>query len=188
MAVSDKFRPGSSVSGGGYALFVGGAFYANVAGIRWFVNQVAPHICTRVIIVGNGFGALRTELERTGKVQVVGAVDDLSDWYGGAEFVIAPIFDGSGMKTKVAEALMFGKKVVGTPEAFSGYEAVADQAGWTCTTATDFIDVIERLQQEPPMAFDPALRSIYEANFSSAAALKRLQQILCESNSDTVSA
>ena len=41
----------------------------------------------------------------------------------GAALVIAPIFDGSGMKTKVAEALMHGKHVVGTPEAFSGYAA-----------------------------------------------------------------
>ena len=41
---------------------------------------------------------------------VVGEVESLAQWYHDAYFVVAPIFDGSGMKTKVAEALMYGKE------------------------------------------------------------------------------
>ena len=50
------------------------------------------------------------QLEIPGRVEVVGSVDDLGIWYVNSFFTIAPIFDGSGMKTKVAESLMFGKR------------------------------------------------------------------------------
>ena len=105
-----------------FALFVGGVFYANRVGITWFVKHVVPRINIKICIVGKGFERYKKELELGGKVEVIGAVDSLAEWYLKAHFVIAPIFDGSGMKTKVAEALMYGKTVIGTPEAFSGYE------------------------------------------------------------------
>ena len=126
MAIEDKLRneadPPQSPLKEPYALFVGGAFYANQSGIRWFVENVVPEVSIKTCIVGRGLEGLRGELERDGKVEVVGAVDELGHWYRNAKVVIAPIFDGSGMKTKVAEALMYGKRIIGTREAFSGYE------------------------------------------------------------------
>ena len=90
----------------------------------------------------------------------------------------APIFDGSGMKTKVAEALMYGKKVVGTPEAFSGYEDIVKKAGWVCTTAVDFVAAISRAQSLAAQSLDLDLRSIYVAKYSFEAAKLRLANIL----------
>jgi glycosyltransferase involved in cell wall biosynthesis len=161
-----------------FALFVGGTFYANRAGIAWFVREVVPRIDLPVYIVGRGFETLRAELEVPGKVIVVGAVDCLADWYHRAQFVIAPIFDGSGMKTKVAEALMYGKKIVGTPEAFSGYENVVEQAGWLCDTADEFSRAINAASKEISTSFNPVLRNIYEQRYSMAAAQERLRQVL----------
>lgn len=163
-----------------FILFVGGNFYANQAGIAWFVEHVVPHISIKTCIVGHGFEDLRPELERAGKVEIVGSVNSLADWYLNAQFVIAPIFDGSGMKTKVTEALMYGKKIVGSPEAFSGYEDIADRAGWVCTTADEFVAAIRRAPQKVVKAFDPELRAIYEKNYSFPAARARLAGILDE--------
>lgn len=161
-----------------FALFVGGVFYANRAGISWFVKHVAPRINIKICIVGRGFEDIRHELERAGKVEVVGAVDSLAKWYRDAHFVIAPIFDGSGMKTKVAEALMFGKKIVGTPEAFSGYENIADRAGWVCATADEFVAAIQKAENTDVKSFDSELRSLYEQSYSYPAARLRLAEIL----------
>jgi hypothetical protein len=161
-----------------FALFVGGTFYANRQGIAWFVREVVPHIDIPLFIVGRGFEALRAELEIPGKVTVVGAVDSLADWYHRAQFVVAPIFDGSGMKTKVAEALMYGKKVIGTPEAFSGYDDVAAKAGWVCETVDEFVTAIALASSEIKQSFDPALRKIYEQHYSMAAGRERLRQVL----------
>ena len=138
------------------------------------------HINIKICIVGRGFEAFKAELEREGKLQVVGAMDNLADWYRNAHFVIAPIFDGSGMKTKVAEALMFGKKIIGTPEAFSGYEDAVNRAGWCCSTVDDFVAAISCAKSEIKLSFDPELRQLYEELYSQSVAKVRLERIMGE--------
>jgi glycosyltransferase involved in cell wall biosynthesis len=161
-----------------YLLFVGGAFYGNEAGIRWFADRIAPRVAIKTCIVGRGFETRRDELQRRGNVQVVGAVDRLDDWYLDAKAVVAPILDGSGMKTKVAEALMFGKKIVGTREAFAGYEAVAEQAGWICNDEQEFLAAIRSIEGRKLPRFDPALRALYERHYSFDAAKRQFAEIL----------
>lgn len=171
-------RDETTESAGQYALFVGGGFYANRAGIEWFVERVAPRIRIQTCIVGRGLDDMKVRLEHNEKVVFIGAVEHLEEWYRQALFTIAPIFDGSGMKTKVAEALMFGKKVVGTREAFSGYEGVLDHAGWECNTADDFVAAINLAQERIVNAYDPVLRLMYEERYSFFAARARFADIL----------
>lgn len=182
MALQDKLpndrAAGDGAQGERYALFVGGGFYANRAGIAWYAKNVAPRILFKTIIVGRGLEDLRDQLEATGNVELVGEVASLAPWYLNSHVVIAPIFDGSGMKTKVAEALMFGKKVIGTPEAFSGYEEHAAVAGWVCFSADDFVAAITRAEAELSKPFDEELRALYERNYSFEAARNRLAGIL----------
>jgi glycosyltransferase involved in cell wall biosynthesis len=161
-----------------YALFVGGAFYANVEGMRWFAREVAPRVAIRTVIVGRGMEVLAEELAGNPHVELVGAVDDLANWYRDAAFAIAPIFDGSGMKTKVAEALMFGKHVVGTPEAFSGYARDVVEACWLSRTADEFVMAINAAAARDLPVFDPTMRGLYERNYSFPAARARLASIL----------
>jgi glycosyltransferase involved in cell wall biosynthesis len=161
-----------------YALFVGGAFYANQSGIRWFVENVVPEVNLKTCIVGRGLEKSRDELQRGGKVEVVGAVDQLGHWYRNAQVVIAPIFDGSGMKTKVAEALMYGKRIIGTREAFSGYEGIADEVGWVCDTKEEFVTALRTVEGGSYPAFDPSLRAVYERFYSYDAALSRFCTML----------
>ena len=163
-----------------FALFVGGNFYANREGIAWFARHVAPRVDIKVCVVGKGMEDIRAQLEIPGRVQVVGPVDSLAEWYRRARFVIAPIFDGSGMKTKVAEALMHGKKVIGTPEAFVGYERVAARAGWCCNSPEEFVSAINTACITITSAFDPELRELFERHFSLAAATVRLAEVLGE--------
>ena len=159
-------------------LFVGGAFYANLSGMRWFAAKVAPRIDVVTRVVGRGFEAYRNELAAAGRIEVVGEVSDLAPYYASARAVIAPIFDGSGMKTKVAEALMFGKPVIGTREAFAGYDEVARQAGWLADTPAQWIAEIDGLAAENRPAFDPGLRRLYEKLYSRDSATRRIAAIL----------
>lgn len=149
-----------------YALFVGGGFFGNLEGLRWYAREVAPHVRMRTLVVGRGLdalGALPDNVER------IGPVEDLSPWYAGAALVIAPILSGSGMKTKVAEALMHGKRVVGTSEAFTGYAPEVLAANHLCDDPAAFAAAINAACAAPPPAFDPALRAVYEARHSRAA-------------------
>lgn len=162
-----------------YILFVGGLFYANEFGIRWFIEHVVPEINTKLLIIGRGFEKLREELEVKNKVQVIGATDDLGKYYSNAKFIVAPIFDGSGMKTKIAEAMMFGKKVIGTTEAFMGYEDHLPNAGWLCNSKAEFIKVIISANEEiNNNAFDNNLRRIYQKNYSLESAEIKMRNIL----------
>lgn len=161
-----------------YVLFVGGAFYANKAGIEWFCRKVAPHITMTTYVVGRGLQTMKDSLESQGSVTVVGEVQDLAPWYRSAQFVVAPIFDGSGMKTKVAEALMFGKRIIGTPEAFSGYEEHVASAGVVCRSAGEFIAAINGEIERGGSTPSADLRRIYQDHYSQEAAQHRLAAIL----------
>lgn len=161
-----------------YCLFVGSAFYANVDGISWFCKYVAPYITIKVVIIGRGFEKLKSVLETFGNIDVLGEVEDLSPWYNGASFVIAPIFDGSGMKTKVGEALMYGKKVVGSREAFTGYEEFLPCAGILCEVQKDYIAAISKYSGELTSFPDTLLQDIYNNTFSHVAFRERLWDII----------
>jgi hypothetical protein len=124
------------------ALFVGSNFFANIYGINWFIENVLPHLNIKVIIVGYGMEILKEKYKNNSKVEVRGFVKDISEEYRYADFVIAPIFHGSGMKTKTTEALMHGKKVYGTSEAFEGFEVDFKKVGGLCNTVEDFVENI----------------------------------------------
>lgn len=123
-------------------LFVGSDFYANEHGIRWFVSNVLPKINAKVFIVGRGTERWKDFFLDNNNVNVLGAVDDLAACYRKADAVIIPIFEGSGMKTKTAEALMYGKNVYGTTEAFEGYDLDYDKIGGKCDTPEEFIQAL----------------------------------------------
>jgi len=73
---------------------------------------------------------------------------------------------------------MFGKRIIATPEAFSGYEAVAADAGWRCATADEFVAAITEAEALDLPDFDPVLRALYDEHFSHGAARDRLARIL----------
>lgn len=145
--------------------FVGSNFFANYYGLCWFVKNVAPNINTSILIIGRGFEQYRKEFEQYPNIKVIGTVDNLSDHYYDIDFIIVPIFDGSGMKTKTAEALMFGKTIFGTDEAFCGYDVDLSRVGALCNTAEEFIDAINNFQKSD-MQFNQYCRSAYMNNYS----------------------
>lgn len=161
-----------------YVLFVGGLFYANEHGVRWFVRHIAPNISYKILIVGRGFEVFKNEFEKTKNITVAGEVDDLNKWYRESDCVIAPIFEGSGMKTKVAEALMFGKKIVASSAALDGYEGIPNNICYSCNSKAAFIETLNSLFSEQHLKFDQRIRDIYENNFSFSAAEKNLKKIL----------
>lgn len=124
-------------------LFVGAYYLPNVVGIKWFIDNVMENINAKLIIVGKGMEALREEIN-VDNVEVHGFVKDLDSYYYDADLVVAPIFDGGGMKVKIAEALMYGKTIVGTTEAFEGYDIDIEKIGYKCDDKNTFIESIEK--------------------------------------------
>jgi hypothetical protein len=73
---------------------------------------------------------------------------------------------------------MFGKRVVGTPEAFVGYEQFMELIGISCETAPDFIAAIESEASTATTEIHSNLRNIYQSTYSFDAAKERLSAIL----------
>ena len=159
-----------------YALFVGGAFYANVEGLAWFAENVAPYSPIPTMVIGRGMDTYRTRLEQWGGVRVVGPVDDLAPWYAHAQIVVAPILSGSGMKTKTAEAFMHGKPIAGTVEAFEGYQRDISDSVKMCETPKDFLQALKDAANFEAH-FNHELRSEYVKNHSENAMQVRLTEL-----------
>lgn len=131
---------------GNYLLFVGSNFFPNIEGILWFFSNVAPYIRKKIKIVGSCCkNQIFTTVSIPKNVELVGYVDNLEEYYLNASAVIAPIFHGSGMKTKTIEAMSYAKTIIGTDEAFVGIDNPDKTVGCKCNTAKEFIEAINNL-------------------------------------------
>nr|WP_294850379.1 glycosyltransferase [uncultured Sphingomonas sp.] len=159
-----------------YLLFVGGGFYANRDGISWYAKKVAPQLSVETLVVGQGMEDLRDLMDHQPNMRMIGKVDDLRPYYAAATAVVAPIFSGSGMKTKVAEAWMFGKKVIGTAEAFVGYEIA--EGCQICDRADDFVSAINNLPTDSDNSHQAALKAAFAHTHSEDALNRALSKIM----------
>lgn len=157
-------------------LFVGTAFFGNVPGVIFFIKEVMPHINAELVIVGKGMDQFKNKFEVSNNVKVFGFVDDLSSFYYDASIVIAPIFSGGGMKTKIAEAFMYGKTILGTKEAFEGYKRV-EGVTYECNNAEEFIVAITNLEKKL-LPFNMESRDLYEKFYDSDIQFKNLNLFL----------
>lgn len=134
-----------------YLLFVGANFCANNDGMEWFIKQVCPYINVNIYVAGSCCKVLESKIDisKYPNVKLLGFVDDLDGLYKNAVGVICPIFAGSGMKTKTIEAMMYGKTIFGTTEAFEGIHVEGDKIGKICNTKEDFIKTINGFDLKP---------------------------------------
>ena len=146
-----------------YVLFVGGGkLLPNYRGILWFIKNVLPNIDLKLIVIGTGYDDL---IEKNFKnVTFLGKVGDTTSLYKKAEFAIAPIFSGSGMKTKIAEAASFGKIVFGTTEAIHGYEKFINKICIRCDNEKEFISNINTYKKL--LINSKEVSDIYKKNYS----------------------
>lgn len=119
-------------------LFIGVYYLPNLVGIKWFIDKVLPNVNAKLTIVGKNMELLKSEVDNE-CVEIHGYVDNLEEFYYKSDLVVAPIFDGGGMKVKIAEALMYGKNIIGTSEAFEGYDLDYKKIGDKCNDEHSFI-------------------------------------------------
>lgn len=157
---------------GEYLLFVGTNFFANQEALHFYINQVAEHVGKKLIVVGNINQAFNNE-EVSPNVEFVGKVEALAPYYVNALAVVAPIFSGSGLKTKTVEALRFGKTIIGTNECFEGIPLKDNpQIGYLCNTSEEFINTINNLHTSKK---NYSSLNLFNSRFSTESQLLRLQ-------------
>lgn len=161
-------------------LFVGAYYYPNVQGVVWFVKEVMSQLDPKEVelyIVGRDMEKLLLEIDSKylqQNIKIIGSVDSLSEWYEKSDIVIAPIFSGAGMKVKTAEALMYGKLILGTTEALEGYhdslQSIDDSQGFI-NKINDIIKCNEYSH------FNLKMRKLYEDYYSVESANAKLKEL-----------
>lgn len=163
-----------------YILFVGSDFFANVEGFIWFLRNVAPYLIMKVMVVGSICNVLRIKAKNILQDNIIlrGFVDNLDEVYANATCVISPIFSGSGLKTKTVEALMYGKSIYGTIEAFVGIDADYKRLGGMCNTAEEFISALNSINLSQKNYINNYSLEIFHLNFSDNMVFKKLCQLI----------
>lgn len=147
-------------------LFIGSNFPANAKGILWFAEHVLPHVEIDFSIVGQNMDQLKNQHSILRNISVYSNVTDLASFFEEADFMIYPIFDGSGMKVKTCEALMYGKNILGTTETFEGYDVDPNQAGRLCNSAQEYIEAINDLSENPIRRYNQYSRDAFLSKYS----------------------
>ncbi|MDR2727601.1 MAG: glycosyltransferase [Chitinispirillales bacterium] len=147
------------------ALFFGSKFQPNVHGINWFIKNVLPFVNIKLQVIMKDLE--NEKLPQSGKLELMGFVEDLEPYIQNADFTLFPIFTGSGMKVKVCEALMYGKNIIATGEAFMGYDVDFEKVGACCETADEFIKAINEFSQRFNNKFNEYSRNIFLQKYSN---------------------
>lgn len=159
------------------ALFVGAYGRANYEGIKWFAQNTKLLDIIQLQVVGKGFECVKDELESFG-CNVLGTVDDISNYYEQASFVISPILFGGGMKVKIAEALMYGKTVFGTKEALEGYEDNTGLALYQCDKIDDFDECIIGWITKKNSRFNSNSRKLFKEKYETSVVEEKFDKII----------
>lgn len=158
-------------------MFIGSNFPANANGVLWFVREVLPHVDIDFTIVGQDMDKLQSGNPCLQGIAVHSDVPDLTPYWEQADFMIFPIFDGSGMKVKTCEALMYGKNILGTTESFEGYDIDPNQCGRLCNTAEEYITALQEFTQRPIHRYNPYTRNCFLQHYSESSTVHIFKQI-----------
>ena len=176
MSVEDRFKKiKNRVNKNKFIIFVGSNFFGNTSGLDWYIDNISKHINLDTYVIGKNLSKKKYKINKN--IRFKGYVKNLGKLYSRALFSVAPIFQGSGMKTKIAESLMFGKYVVGLNEAFVGYEKFQKQIGFKCRDANSFIKAINLLSEKKLLYCESKLRKIYLLNYSNYSMKKLYKKI-----------
>ena len=157
------------------ALFVGSYFFGNTKGLSWFCKEVLPYTDIHLTIVGSGMESFKKDIDSFNRISIFSNVPDLAPFYRDADFVVLPITTGGGMKVKTAEALKYGKYIIGTKEALNGYD-IDSNIATECKNAEDFITAIRLLNRQ--LKYNAYSRELFLDKYSYNTTLKLFSDII----------
>jgi glycosyltransferase involved in cell wall biosynthesis len=169
-------------------LYVAARTNPNIESLDWFLERVWPLVHSaepeiELRVAGSVAGAFAGRLAE--RVRFLGFVDSLAEEYRGSWSVVAPFVNGSsGVKTKIAEALSYGRPVVTTsigvdleqPDQFGGAVTVADDPTSFAATLLEILRNDEARRERHAQAAEK-----FDRHFASDAAYSAILRLLEQS-------
>jgi polysaccharide biosynthesis protein PslH len=140
-------------------LFFGSFGWApNVIGIVRFLRKAWPGVvrrrpAARLRIAGSGpLDPIRAAAGDDPRVDILGLVDDLTAELAGANVVVVPIWQGSGTRFKVLEAMAAGRPAVGTRLGVEGVGFKSERHGLVADAPEAMSEAVASLLADPGLA------------------------------------
>jgi glycosyltransferase involved in cell wall biosynthesis len=124
----------------------------NSDGLIWFLNNVLPKVPkeTKFLIIGPNLpDRIEHSLDSYKNVSYLGFVKNPYETIKTCSALIAPLFQGAGVKVKVIESLACGTPVIGTPIAFEGIPRPVRMGISVCRTPNEFAEQISGFTSAP---------------------------------------
>lgn len=154
----------------------------NLAALRWFVDEVAPKMPPSTLplrVIGHCPPHVRAEFADS-PLSFLGYVDDLWDELRKGRLFVAPIVSGTGIKTKVLEALAVGLPVVSTTRGVEGIGVCNGESALVSDDAAEFAECARVLVSDDARADSVGAqgRKLATAGFAPAVVADRWTQVL----------
>lgn len=168
------------------AVFVGAlTFKPNLEALEAYATQIIPEFESRrepvpvLNVVGNAPDHLSRRF-RHPSLRFLGYVPDASEAIRNAQVFFAPIISGTGIKTKVLDALAAGVPVIAYPKGLVGLYGTTGVHYLRADNAGEFVDHYIRLRDNPPLAhaLAEAGRTLAKEYYSIEATSRVLEEEL----------
>jgi len=161
-----------------YVLYAAWNRKENEEGLKWFIENILPFIDnTNILIMGPSLSeVILKKISLYRNVKHMGFVDNPYSVLMQSKALLAPIFNGAGVKVKVIESLATGTPVIGTNIAFEGIENI-NLNNWKAlnlfNTAKELIQLLNNfpsLEKKERIK----LKSIFNMTYTSEKLINKL--------------
>jgi glycosyltransferase involved in cell wall biosynthesis len=167
-------------------VFMGGLDYQhNLEAVRYFANNIADHIHIagssdiKLSVIGHCPDKIREELKDK-RVEIIGYVEDPYRELQRYKIFLAPIISGSGIKTKILEAMSYGMPVITSVKGISGLNVINGEHCCIADSPEDYARLIGHLCSNPEIAekIGSKGREYVVKNFSPDVVANRWNEII----------
>ena len=127
-------------------LFVGtGSYTPYRRGLAWFVREALPRIEELTPVLLEVVGDPPARAVEAPAVRYVGRVPSVEPFYAASHAVVVPVFEGSGTRLKILEAMAYGRPVISTGLGAEGLPVVAGEHYLAADDAGAFATAADRI-------------------------------------------
>lgn len=160
-------------------------YFPNIDAVRWFAEKIYPHVkryvpAARFRIVGaHPHPSVQQLAERDASITVTGFVPDMHAELAAAAVAVVPLRAGSGMQSKVVEAMASGVPLVVTPFAMGGLQVEHGRELLLAEDAVEFVSQTIRILEDHALRRRLATqaRALVERDYSWEKSVAGLEAI-----------